>query len=215
LNFSISSISYYPQPSGDDGRVKKTAPADYPILSVLADRWSPVAFSSRPVEVDKLNRIFEAARWAPSSANEQPWNFVISYHGTEAFSRMAECLVEGNSWAKSAPVLALSVARMIFARTGQPDRHAMYDTGMAVANLLAQATAEGLFVHQMAGYDPEKARTVLHIPENHEPAAMMAIGYYGDHNSLPEKSRLREEAPRQRKPATEFVFVDSWNARSA
>jgi nitroreductase len=122
---------------------------------------------------------------------------------------MADCLVEGNAWAKNAGVLALSVARMTFAQNGRPNRHGMYDTGAAVANLITQAVTEGLMVHQMAGYDVEKAREALRIPEHDQLCAFMAIGYYGDHDSLPEKSRLREEAPRQRKPQSEFVFADA------
>jgi nitroreductase len=198
----------HPIRPGDDENVKHTAETEFPILPILAERWSPVAFSSRPVEQEKMERLFEAARWAPSCANEQPWIFLVTKHGTEGFSRMADCLVEGNWWAKNAAVLALSVARMTFARNGSHNRTGMYDTGMAVSNLLAQAVAEGLMVHQMAGYDVNKAREVLHIPEHHEPGAMMAIGYYGDHDSLPEKYRLREEAVRQRKPQNEFVFAD-------
>jgi nitroreductase len=190
-----------------DREVKRAAPTEFPILDVLAERWSPNAFSSRPVEEDKLKRLFEAARWAPSCSNEQPWNFVMAYRGTAEFDRMAECLAEGNYWAKAAPVLLLSVARMVFLRNGKPNRHGMYDTGAAVANLITQAVAEGLVSHQMAGYDAEKARAVLQIPADHEPCAMMALGYYGDHDSLEEKFRLRQEAPRQRKPQSEFVFV--------
>jgi len=187
--------------------MKKTAPTEYPILPLLAGRWSPLAFSSRPVEQEKLERLFEAARWAPSCSNEQPWSFILAHNGTEGFDRMTDCLVDGNAWAKSAPVLMLSVASMTFARNGKPNRHGMYDTGAAVASLLVQAESEGLMVHQMAGYDAEKARAVLQIPEHQELCAMIAIGYYGDPASLPEKSRLREDAPRQRKPQSEFVIV--------
>jgi nitroreductase len=189
--------------------VKKPAPTEFPISPLLGDRWSPLAFSSRPVEQDKLNRLLEAARWAPSCSNEQPWIFVIAHHGTDGFNRMADCLMEGNWWAKNAAVLALSVARMTFSRNGQNNRHGMYDTGAAVSSLITQATAEGLMVHQMAGYDVEKARTVLQIPQHDELCAMMAIGYYGEHESLPEKYRLREESPRQRRPQNEFIFVDA------
>ncbi len=192
--------------------MKKLAPTEFPILPYLAERWSPVAFSSRPVEEEKLQRLFEAARWAPSCSNEQPWIFVVNYHGTEEFDRMADCLVEGNWWAKNAPVLALSVARMTFQRDGKPNRHGMYDTGAAATNLLTQAVAEGLMVHQMAGYHVDKARAVLQIPEHHELCAMMAIGYYGDQDGLPEKYRLREEAPRQRRPQSEFVFTGTMPA---
>lgn len=186
--------------------MRKSAQTEFPILPVLAERWSPIAFSSRPVEEEKLKRMFEAARWAPSCSNEQPWLFVVTHHGTEEFARLADCLVEGNWWAKNAAVLLLAVARMTFERDGQPNRFGMYDTGMAVANLLTQAVAEGLFVHQMAGYDAAKARAALHLTETQEPAAMMAIGYYGDHDSLPEKYKLREEAPRERKPQSNFVI---------
>ena len=194
--------------------VNKTAPSQYPILPTLADRWSPVAFASGPVEEEKLNRMFEAARWAASCNNAQPWSFVVAYQGTENFARMADCLAEGNSWAKSAPVLVLSVAKMVFTYNGKPNRTAMYDTGMAVGNLLTQATAEGLVAHQMAGYDVEKARQSLEVPADHEPMAMMAIGYYGDHASLDEKHRLREEGPRVRRPTSEFVFVGKWGTQN-
>jgi nitroreductase len=186
----------------------KVARTEFPILPLIAQRWSPLAFSSRPIEEDKLKRLFEAARWAPSSSNEQPWIFIVTHHGTEGFARLADCLVEGNSWAKEAAVLALSVARMTVARTGKPNAYGMYDTGAAVANLLVQATAEGLVVHQMGGFDHEKARTAFQIPAECQPCAVIAIGYYGDHGSLTEKNRLREEAPRQRKPQSEFVSVD-------
>ncbi|MCU1263229.1 MAG: Nitroreductase [Bryobacterales bacterium] len=188
--------------------VKKTAPAQFPILPELADRWSPVAFSPRAVESEKLQRIFEAARWAPSSSNEQPWSFVAATSDDpEAFERLADCLVPGNAWARKAPVLALSVARTVFAGTATPNRHAFHDTGMAVGNLLAQATAEGLMVHQMAGYDVEKARRNLSLPANHEPVAMIAIGYYGEPTPA---QREREERPRTRKPIDQFVFSGRW-----
>jgi nitroreductase len=194
----------------DDREMEKPAPTQYPILDVLAKRWSPIAYSGKPVEEDKLNRIFEAARWAPSSSNEQPWNFIVTYKGTDEFQQMAEFLVEGNAWAKNAPILALSVARTVFSSNGKPNRHALHDTGVAVGNLLAQATAEGLVVHQMAGYDAEKARIVLQLPEHHEPVTMMAIGYYGNHSSLSDKYREREEKPRQRKASSEYVFEGIW-----
>ncbi len=190
--------------------VTRTAPAQYPILSVIGDRWSPVAFASRPVEAEKLNSLFEAARWAASCNNAQPWYFVIAHQGTDGFTKMAGCLMDGNLWAKSAPILVLSVANMMFTYNGKPNRTAMYDAGMAVGNMLAQATADGLVVHQMAGYDVEKARQALELPADHEPLAMMAIGYYGNHATLDEKYRMREESPRVRRPASEFVFAGKW-----
>ncbi len=165
-----------------------------------------MAFSDRPIEEDKLKRLFEAARWAPSCYNDQPWMFFIGKKGTEAYERLANCLMEANGWAKSAPLLMLAVARMTFQHNGQPNRFGMYDTGAAVASLLVQAEEEGLVVHQMGGYDAGKAREALGLPAEQEPCAMIAIGYYGDHERLPEKSRQREEAPRKRKPQSEFVF---------
>jgi nitroreductase len=156
--------------------------------------------------------LLEAARWAPSSSNEQPWSFIVASKEEPAeFARMLGCLVEFNqSWAKEAPVLLLSIARLNFASSGKPNRHALHDVGQAIASLTVQAMAEGLFVHQMAGFDAEKARREFAIPEGYEPVAVAAIGYLGDANSLPDKLRERELAPRQRKPLKEFVYEGTW-----
>ncbi len=194
--------------------MKNSAPADRPILNTLGDRWSPVIFSSRPVEAAELEKLFEAARWAASSSNEQPWSFVVAtQQQPELFERLAACLVPANAWAKKAPVLALSVARMTLSGSDKPNRYAFHDTGMAVANLLTQATADGLFVHQMGGFDVEKARTDLGVPAKHEPVAMLAIGYYGDAESVDAALREREKRPRARKPIEEFVFHGAWGKR--
>jgi nitroreductase len=188
----------------------KLAPADYPILEALANRWSPLSFSARKVEEDKLNRIFESARWAASCSNEQPWNYIVTHKGTEAFDKLAACLVEGNAWANNAPILILVVARMIFAQNGKPNRHAYYDTGMATGNLLAQATTEGLVAHQMAGYDAAMADATFELPAQHESVCVMALGYYGDQSDLNDKQKEREAKPRARKPATGFAFDSTW-----
>jgi len=193
--------------------MKNPALTDYPILPFLQERWSPVIFSSRPVAEDELKRLFEAARWAPSSSNEQPWSFVVATADKQAdFAKLAGCLFPGNAWAKKAPVLALSVARMALAGSTAPNRYAFHDTGMAMGNLLAQATADGLIVHQMGGFDVECARRELGIPQNHEPVAMMAIGYYGD-SSSDAALREREGKPRGRKPLDQFVFQGTWGRR--
>ncbi len=139
--------------------MQNPAPAEHLILPELQQRWSPVIFSGKPIPAELLDRLFEAARWAPSSSNEQPWSFVTATAAEpELFARLAGCLHAGNAWAKQAPVLALSVARSMLAGTTKPNRYAFHDTGMAVGGLLAQATAEGLFVHQMGGFDVDKAR---------------------------------------------------------
>lgn len=179
---------------------------------LLQKRWSPVAFAPRAVEPEKLRSLFEAARWAPSSFNEQPWVYIVATTDEpEDFARLLGCLVEGNrAWAQFAPVLMLSVAKLNFALNDKPNRHALHDVGAASANLTLQATALGLFVHQMAGYDVEKARREFSIPEGYEPGAAMALGYLGDDAGLPEKLRGRNAAARKRKAASEFVFAGSW-----
>ena len=191
--------------------MKNSAPSAVPILSELSDRWSPVIFSIRPVEAEELKRLFEAARWAPSSGNEQPWSFVVApQNQPEAFAKLAACLLPGNGWAKSAPVLALSVARMVGSGSVNPNRYAFHDTGMAMGNLLAQATADGLVVHQMGGFDVEKARKDLNVPANHDPVAMIAIGYHGETEKADSSLAEREKRPRARKPIEEFVFHGAW-----
>jgi nitroreductase len=156
--------------------------------------------------------LFEAARWAPSSSNEQPWAFIVGTNDdSETHSKILSTMVEFNqAWAKHAPVLAIAVSEMEFARNKTPNRNAFYDTGSAVAHLTTEATARGLFVHQMAGFDPHKASEVFHIPKGWEPIAVFAIGYPGDPNALPDKLRERELAPRSRKPISEFVMSGEW-----
>ena len=194
--------------------MEKPAETAYPIHELLQRRWSPRAFSDKMVETDKLRSLFEAARWAPSSNNEQPWSFIIATKDDENnYRRLFECLKEGNKkWAFRAPVLMLSVARLNFEDEGTPNRHAFHDTGMAVFSLVVQATALGLMVHQMAGFDVEKARTELKIPDGHEPVAMIAVGYPGDPNILPDRLKQRELLPRERKPIAEFVFSAEWRS---
>ncbi len=192
--------------------MEKPADTQYPIHDLLKRRWSPRAFSERPVESKVLQSLLEAARWAPSSNNEQPWSFIVATKADQAaHGRLVGCLMEGNiPWAQRAPVLMVSVARMSFEEGGKPTRHALHDVGQAVAGLSVQATALGLFVHQMAGFYPEKVRELYGIPKEFEPVAMIALGYPGDPKSLPEKFKSREVAPRERKLLTEFVFSERW-----
>jgi nitroreductase len=196
--------------------MEPTGRAHGQILDLLAKRRSPLAFSPRRVEGEKLLALFEAARWAPSSYNAQPWSFLLATQDQPAeFQRALHCLVEANrQWAQHAPVLILSVAKLHFAASGGPNRHAFYDVGQAAAHLSVQATALGLYVHQMGGFDVEKARAVFSLPEGYEPVAMMAVGYLGDRDALPEALRQRELAPRTRKPLEEFVFTGRWGRAS-
>ena len=192
--------------------MKKPAPSDFPVHELVRERWSPRAFADKPVPQDVLRSIFEAARWAPSSFNEQPWAYIVATKDDkENFEKMLSALVDFNvQWAKSAPILALAVAKLAFANNNAPNRNAQYDTGAATALLSVEATARGLAVHQMAGFDAEKARKVFEIPKGWEPIAALAIGYPGDPASLPAPLKDREMAPRTRKPIAEFVMADQW-----
>jgi nitroreductase len=187
--------------------MEKPAPVNRPIEDVLRKRWSPRAFAPKVVEREKLLRTFEAARWAPSSNNEQPWRYVIATADDPGLLDAARgVLSPANAWATKIPILVCIIARTTWTKDGTPNRHGIYDTGQATGHLLVQATALGLFCHQMAGFDVEKARQVFAVPEGHEPVAMMAIGYYGDASTLEERRRQQEVAPRTRRPIAEFVF---------
>jgi len=192
--------------------MEKPADTQHPIHDLLKRRWSPRAFSDQPIEAETLCMLFEAARWAPSSNNEQPWRFIVANKDNETeWNRLLACLVEGNrKWAYRAPVLILSVASLNFQEDSTPNRHAFHDTGMAVENLVLQATALGLSTHQMAGFDVEKARADLKIPSGYEPVAVIAVGYPGDPASLPDRLRERELRPRSRQPISEWTFSGQW-----
>lgn len=194
----------------------KPAPADHTIHDFIRFRWSPRAFSDQPVPSEVLQSLFEAARWTPSSSNEQPWAFLVGTKDEpECHAKVLNTLEDSNQvWAKHAPVLGVVVSELQFARTGHPNRNALYDTGAAMAYLTVEATSRGLFVHQMAGFHPQKARELLRIPEGWEPIAAFALGYYGNLQALPEKLREREAGPRNRKPISEFVMSGTWGQRA-
>jgi nitroreductase len=198
------------------GMSEKRASTDYPIHELLATRWSPYAFQDRSVSEDDLRSLFEAARWAASSFNEQPWTYVVATkEQPEEFQQVLSCLIEFNQvWAKAAPVLALGITSLTFARNGQVNRAAVHDLGLAAGNLLVEATARGIFVHQMLGILPDKAREIFAIPEGFEAWTAIAIGYRGDPTNLPESLRERERMPRQRKPLSQFVFSGTWGSPS-
>ena len=192
--------------------VEKPAVTQYPIHELLSRRWSPRAFSDRPVGREKLLSLLEAARWAPSSNNEQPWRFLMATKDRpEEFARMLSCLVDGNQvWAKNAPVLLLSVAELLFSNNNKPNRHAFHDVGLATANLMIEATALGLAVHAMAGMYPDKARDLYGVPTDYEVVAGIAVGYQADLDAIPPNLRERELAPRSHKPLDEIVFSGRW-----
>ena len=188
------------------------APVEFPVNELIQNRWSPRAFSDKLVPQEVLRSLFEAARWAPSSSNEQPWAYIVATKDDpENFEKSLGALVEFNAnWAKKAPVLVIAVAELAFAKNNAPNRNAQYDVGAASLQLSIEATARGLVVHQMAGFDPETAKEAYDIPQGWEPIAAMAIGYPGDASSLPEPLQSREKAPRSRKRIREFVMSGQW-----
>lgn len=190
----------------------KQARPDHPIHELIARRWSPYGFSDRPVAAADLQSLFEAARWAASSYNEQPWSYLVATRDRPAeFERLLSCLVEANQeWAKAAGVLALGCTSLVFTKNGKPNPAAIHDLGLASASLTLEATARGLFVHQMIGILPDRARELYRIPETVQPLTALAIGYPADPRTLPEKFRERDQAVRTRKPLAEFVFAGTW-----
>jgi nitroreductase len=189
---------------------------DHPVHDLIAARWSPYAFADRPVSKADLLSLFEAARWAASSYNEQPWTYIVATKDDRAeFDRLLSCLVEGNqAWAKNAPALALGCTSLNFVRNGQPNAAAQHDLGLASGTLALEATARGLVVHQMIGILPDRARELYQVPEGVRPLTGLAVGYAGDPASLPEAIRSRDAARRPRKPLREFVFAARWGTPS-
>lgn len=179
---------------------------------LLHNRRSVRAFSDQPVEPEKLRQVLEAARWASSSSNEQPWRWIVAAkEDPVTYECLLGCLLPGNAkWAGAAPVLLLAVARQNFESSGKENRHAAHDVGQAMATLSLEAALIGLETHQMAGFDVDKARQEFGIPDEFVPLTMMALGYAGDPESLPDDLKARELTPRTRKPLDKLVFGGKW-----
>ena len=192
---------------------EKEAHPDNAIEALLVRRWSPYSFGDKEVVTEDLVGILEAARWAPSSYNEQPWRYILAQRSDPAaFERLLSCLVDGNQvWAKRAPVLLIGVAMLKFARNGKPNKAAAHDLGLAAGNMCVEATARGLFVHQMIGIVPERVRELYNVPEDAEPLTALAIGHLGNPGDLPSSLQERERGPRARRLVTDFVFENSWD----
>ncbi len=190
------------------GLLTKTAPTAHPVHELIRQRWSPRAFTSQPVSADALATVFEAASWAASASNGQPWIFVFAHRADTAdFERLLHSLVPPNqAWAKDAAVLVLALARTTNAN-GQPNKWAHHDVGAATTTLLLQATAQGLHGHVMAGFEAEKTRDVFALPAHIEPVTFIALGYQGAPELLAEPFLTRELAPRTRKPVSEIAFA--------
>jgi nitroreductase len=190
----------------------KHAPHVEGVLPVLLERWSPRAFDKRDVSLADLEKVFEAARWAASSSNLQPWRFLFGTRNSETYNKIFESLVEFNKeWANHAPVLILGTTLAVSPSSGKPNGYALYDLGAATAYLTLQAAAQGLATHQMGGYNQETARRLLEIPENYALGSVIALGYQAEPAALENPKILeREIAPRDRKHLNEIVF-SSWD----
>ena len=182
------------------------------VSELIRNRWSPRSFSPQPVPADAIEAILDAARWAASSYNEQPWRFIVANRTEDAFESLVSVMAPFNqAWAKNAGVLILMVARSNFSHDESPNRYALHDAGAALAHIMLQASASGLGAHAMAGFDHSKAREVAGIPPEFQIAALVAIGYPDSPDKLPnEQLRQREVAPRQRKQLSELVFKGHW-----
>jgi nitroreductase len=178
------------------------------ILKLISERRSIVSFSEKLVEPDKITLLFEAARWAPSSSNIQPWRFIYATRdNAQDFEILFNCLAEGNQkWVKHVPLLVLSVAETISSYKNLHNRFSLHDVGLATSMLMIQARALDLYTHPMGGFDAEKAKKNLDIPYPYEPVAMIAIGYKSEKKYLPEEIMKRDTQPRIRKPLSEIVF---------
>lgn len=194
--------------------MEKIAHTDVPVHEVIARRWSPRAIDAqRPVPRDHVLSVLEAARWAPSCFGDEPWRFIVCDRQTDraAWDSALACLTEKNqSWAGQAPVLILSVAAGTFRAGGKPNRWGQYDTGAASENLCLQATALGLAVHQMGGFDAARLCAAFDVPEGFTPMSVIALGFPGDPDALSEELRERELAERQRRPLAELCFAARW-----
>ena len=188
--------------------MEKPTITEIPLIESISRRWSPRAFATTPVSQDRLRQLLEAARWAPSCYNAQPWTFIVgTQDNPETFRKLSKCLVPVNqTWAAKAPVLMLALAELNFAHNGKPNRHAVHDVGLALGNLLNQATILGLQAHLMAGFSGNTARELFAVPNTHDPVTMLALGYPGDPESLPDTLREKELAPRTRKSLDEIAF---------
>ena len=192
----------------------KLASNKYPIHELLVKRWSPRAFENQFIEPDLVRGLFEAARWSPSASNIQPWYFILGLKGDETYASIASTLVEFNLlWATRAPLLFITLYNEFNAK-GAPNPIALYDLGQSVAHLSLQATSHGLYVHQMTGFDPEKAKELFDIPDGYKAASVVAVGYMGDYNDLHPNLIAGETSARERRETCDTVFSGKFGQSS-
>ena len=193
--------------------MEKPASTDFPVLDLIRNRWSPRAFDpTRQISPQQARSLLEAARWAPSCFNEQPWRFVVALkQNPNAFSKVVDCLASANQkWAPAASLLALTFGATKFSHNGNPNRHAWHDCGLALAQLILQAESMGLRAHVMAGIERERIREDFQTPKDVQPIAALAVGFPGPMDNLDDDVRAKEELPRNRKPQNDWVFGVEW-----
>lgn len=195
----------------------REAKTEHPVHFLIANRWSPYAYSDRSVSNEELCSLLEAARWAPSSYNEQPWSYLVARKDQpEEFEKILSCLVDANQkWAENASILMICCTNRKFSRNGKPNAAAEHDLGLAAANLSLEATSRGIAVHQMIGIEPDKARELFSIPDDTDALTAIAIGYAADPDTLSGELKERETSPRERKSLSDFVFTGKWGNKSA
>ena len=185
----------------------KKVNSDFPINILSASRWSPRAFAEKTIEKDKLQSILEAARWSASAFNAQPWRFLVGYKGDENYQKIFNSLVEFNQlWAEKAPILILNCYQINFSHNGEPNQTAQYDLGQAVAHYSLEAINQGLYLHQMTGFDAVKANKSFGFGKKIMAFSVTALGYLGDVDSLPEDMRKMEMAEPKRMPQEDFLL---------
>lgn len=195
--------------------MKKAIISEHKINSLITYRWSPRAFNDKPIEKDRIQSILEAARWAPSAFNEQPWRFIIGVKGDETYEKVLETLVEWNQkWAGKAPILVLNIAKKTFSKNGKQNVTFKYDLGQAVAFMCLEAMNQGIYSHQMSGFNPEKAAELLHIPDDYQAVSVTAFGYYGDPGQLPEEMYKSEIEERSRQHIDEMIYTGKFGVKT-
>jgi nitroreductase len=187
----------------------KPAKTEHPINDLIAKRWSARAFSTRPVDRSKLLSILEAARWAPSSRNEQPWRYIVfTNDNPEKLKKAQSVLKDINNYTKRAPILICAITKKTYSDNGNYNRLHFHDLGAANENMFLEAFNQGLIMHEMGGFDVQKAKEVFNIPEDFEAGIMIAIGYQDIHQVLPESLRQKAHLPRERKHLSEIAFLE-------
>jgi len=194
--------------TNENNLISKIANTDFPIHNLIARRWSARAFSTKTVEKSKLLSILEAARWAPSSRNEQPWRYIVfTDENPEKMNTARSVLLEINNYAKRAPILICAITKKYYSDNGIYNKLHFHDLGVANENMFLESFNQGLIMHEMGGFDRDKARRVFNVPDEYEIGVMIAIGYQDSHDILPERYKEKAFSPRERKPLSEIAFL--------